>query len=189
MKIKEIIIPNSLIAIVVIFLLFNLLFLYYSPDQIIDFIGVGNSYLTVFIIASIGGLSSFTSAILFGAIATFASGGATPWLLGLSAGIGIFIGDSLIFGLLSYGLKDVSKKWRVRIESYKKRIKKMPDWLVYLLLLLILALTPIPNDIVLVALVLLNFQYLKIMPILFVSSISIATITAYLGESLFSYFF
>lgn len=189
MQIKNFTIPNGLIAAILVIIALNLVFFVVSPQEIVDYVGVNNSYLTVFLIATFGGLSSATAAIFYSAIATFASGGASIWLLGLAGGIGIFIGDSIMFGLLSYGFKSVSKKWEKLIFKASKYIKKIPTWLIYVLLFLILGISPLPNDIVILALVLLGFTYLQIAPVLLLAGISIATLTGYFGESLFSYFF
>jgi len=159
----------------------------FPPDTIVDYIGVENSYLATFLIAAIGGLSSITSSVFYAAVATFSSGGANPWLLGLIGGIGIAIGDSFIFGLFSYGFKDVGKQWQDRIERYRSYIDAYPRYVVYGGLFVILGLSPIPNDIVMFALVALGFQYVKIAPILILAGISVTTITAFLGESIGSY--
>jgi len=161
----------------------------YPPDTIVSWVGVENSYLATFMIAAIGGLSSITSSVFYAAVATFSSGGANPWLLGLIGGIGIALGDSIIFGLFSYGLKDVTPKWEDRIEAVRQYIDDYPRSVVYLGLFLVLGLSPIPNDIVMFALVLLGFQYLKIAPILIVAGISVTTITALLGQSVTEYLF
>lgn len=167
-----------------------ILFLYhFPPDQIVAFIGVENSYLATFLIASIGGLTSVFSGVFYAAVATFSSGGANPWLLGLAGGVGIAIGDSLIFALLYYGVQDIPERWKQRVETVRRRIDQYPAWMIYGGLLLILGFSPVPNDIVMFALVMLGFRYLKIAPILIISGITITTITALLGQSLSAYFF
>ena len=162
---------------------------YYPPNTIVDHIGVENSYLTVFSIAAFGGLSSLTSGIFYAAVVTFSSGGANPWLLGVVGGIGISIGDSIIFGLFSYGLQNVRRSWKDKVERIRSYVDYYPNRIVYTTLFLILGFSPLPNDIVMFALVTLGFQYLKIAPILVLSGITITTVTALLGESFTSYFF
>lgn len=167
----------------------SVLLYYYPPDVIVDSIGVENSYLMVFLIAAIGGLSSVTSGVFYAAVATFTSGGAIPWLLGIIGGIGISIGDSIIFGLISYGFKDVEGQWRERIKKIRTYVDRYPSYVVYTVLFLVLGVSPLPNDIVMFALVMLGFRYLTIAPILLLAGITITTITAYLGQSLTSYLF
>ena len=159
----------------------------FPPNTVVEYIGVENSYLTVFLIAAIGGLSSITSSVFYAAVATFSAGGASPWLLGLCGGIGIAFGDSVIFGLFSYGLKNIKANWTARIKRFDRRIEDYPRPLVYLGLFLILGLTPIPNDIIMFALVVLGFEYKKIAPVLILAGISVTTITAFLGDSAISF--
>ena len=71
----------------------NVLFLFYSPDQIVNYIGVENTYLTMFLIAAIGGVNSLTSGVLYASLLTFAAGGADPLWLGLSTGVGMALGE------------------------------------------------------------------------------------------------
>ena len=155
----------------------------YPPDEIVAHIGVDNTYLAAFLIAASGGLSSFTSGVFYAAVATFSSGGANPWLLGLIGGTGIAIGDSIIFGLCKYGLKDVTAVWKERISSFGSYLESYPSWLVYGILFLILGFSPMPNDIVMFALATLGFRYLQIAPLLLAAGITITTVTAVLGRS------
>jgi len=182
---------KTLYTSLVILAVFSALLYQYPPDNVVATIGVENSYLAVFLIAALGGLSSLTSGVFYAAVATFSSGGAIPWLLGIVGGIGIALGDSLIFGLFYYGAKDVdvSDQWQQRIDKTRSAIEHYPSWATYILLFLILGVSPVPNDIVMLALVALGFSYIKIAPILFLAGISITTITAYLGQSFFSYIF
>lgn len=161
----------------------------YPPDMIIEYIGINNSYLATFIIASTGGLNSLTSSIFYAAVATFSSGGANPWLLGLVGGIGITIGDSIIYGLFVYGIKDIKASWKEKAERLRMRIEKYPTWFVYIALFLLLGVTPMPNDIVMLALVLMGFSFIKVAPVILLAGISITTLTAFLGQSLASYIF
>jgi len=162
---------------------------HYPPDVITEYIGIENSYLATFIIAAVGGLNSLTSGVFYAAVATFSSGGANPWLLGLVGGIGITIGDAIIFGLLAYGIKDIEASWKEKVETWRTRIEKYPTWVVYGGLFLLLGVTPIPNDIVMLALVLLGFKFIKVAPIILLAGINITTLTALLGQSLSSYIF
>ncbi len=59
-----------LTLIVVVIVLINLLFLWISPQEIVEKVGVENSYLVTFLVASFGGLSAVTSPILYTLIAT-----------------------------------------------------------------------------------------------------------------------
>lgn len=165
-------------------------FLYhYPPDTITQYIGIENSYLATFLIAAIGGINSITSSVYYAAVATFSSGGANPWLLGIAGGIGIAIGDSIIFGLFSYGVKDIKASWKNQAERLHARLEKYPSWLTYVGIFIILGMTPVPNDIIMLALVLMGFSFIKVLPIILLAGFSITTLTALLGQSFSSFLF
>jgi len=163
--------------------LINVIFIWISPQELVENLGVENSYLVAFLVASFGGLSSVTSPILYTLIATFAAGGATPWLLGVSGGIGIAIGDAFIFILARLGYKTTKKMHKHEAEKYFHLQEKIPFWVQLVLLYLILGFTPIPNDIIMILLVLVGYKLRALIPLLLISGITIATITAYTGEA------
>ncbi len=146
-------------------------------------VGVENSYLVTFLVASFGGFSAVTSPILYTLIATFAAGGSTPWVLGVIGGIGIAIGDALIFILGRVGYRSTQKMHKHEADRYLHWQEKIPTWLQFVILYLILGFTPIPNDIIMVLLVLLGYRLRSLIPLLLISGITIATITAYTGEA------
>src|SRR6056297_4327429 len=162
---------------------------HYPPTQIVDRLGVENSYLAAFLIAATGGLSSFTSSVFYASVATFSAGGANPWLLGITGGLGIALGDSLIFALFRFGFKDVHSYWHEFIERLRLWVDAYPRPVVYATLFLILGISPTPNDIIMFLLVALGFRYLKVAPVIVAAGITITTITALLGQSLTSYIF
>ncbi|MCA1807833.1 MAG: hypothetical protein LC687_08320, partial [Actinobacteria bacterium] len=89
---------------ILIFLIgWSLLLYHISPTEIIDYLGTDNALLITFVVSLIGGFSSFTSGSYYGVIITFASGGVNPILIGLCAGIGLTIGDSLVYYLGTRG--------------------------------------------------------------------------------------
>lgn len=177
----------SILAVLAILLSLNVVFYYFSPQDIVETLGVDNSYITVFAIAAIGGLSSFTSAALYSAIATFAAGGAVPWLLGLIGGIGIAIGDMIVFSLLRYGYTSVDTGEHGNIKKIRHYLERTPVWSHYLVLYVILGFTPLPNDIILAILVVLGFRIRSLAPILILSGVTIALITAYTGQTILEY--
>jgi hypothetical protein len=172
-----------ILLVVIVLVLINVIFIWISPQEIVAKIGIENSYLVTFLVASFGGLSSVTSPILYALIATFAAGGAVPWLLGVTGGIGIAIGDALIFVLARLGYKSTQKMHKHEAEKYFHFQEKIPIWVQFVLLYLILGFTPIPNDIIMILLVLLGYKLRGLIPLLLMSGITIATITAYTGEA------
>lgn len=168
--------------ILLLILVINLIFIFVTPEEIVNFIGLENSYIVTFILASIGGLSSFTGAALFTAIATFAAGGSNPLILGLVGGLGIFISDSVFYILSRVGRNAIPKHYSKEINKLLVWFKKSPEWLIFLVVYLYLGFTPLPADILMIALAFAGISYKRIFPILLFASLTIGILTAYLGE-------
>lgn len=169
-------------AIILFILVVNLIFIFVTPEEIVHFIGVENSYFITFIIASIGGLSSFTGAALFSAIIAFAAGGSDPLLLGIVGGLGIFISDSVFYLLARFGRRAIPKEHSSQIEKFLIWFKKTPEWIVFIFIYIYLGFTPLPADILMIAIAFAGVSYKRIFPILLLASLTIALLTAYLGE-------
>lgn len=174
---------HSVFVSVVLFLItLNVLFYFVGAEQIVAYIGIHNTYLVVFAVAAIGGLSTVTGTVLYTSIATFAAGGSSPFLLGIAGGIGIMISDSIFFYLAKRGRESVPEKWNGWISKLEGYVQKYPRWIVLLGVYLYLAFSPLPNDILMVALVMTGFRYREIIIPLIPGSITIALITAYFGN-------
>lgn len=173
---------HYVLVLIVLFLIgLNVLFYYKSPHEIVAYVGIENSYLLVFTIAAIGGLSTLTGTVLYTAIATFAAGGSTPWLLGIAGGIGIFISDSIFFYLAKIGHKSLPRSWERWVCPIRNFIQKYPTWQVLIFVFAYLSFLPLPNDLLMIALVLGGYRYRTIAPIVFIGSLNIALVTAYFG--------
>ena len=171
-----------LVTVVVFLVALNAFFYFYGPREIVEWIGVHNTYLLTFSIAVIGGLSTITGTVLYTSMATFAAGGATPWLLGLSGGFGIFISDSIFFFLAQLGLRHVPEKWKSQIDKIRNSVEKYPTWQVLVFVLLCLSFLPLPNDILMVALAMTNVSYKTLAPVILAGSINVAMLSSYFGS-------
>ena len=169
-------------GIVAFFIFINILLYFFGTDTIVSFIGVENTYIIVFIIATIGGLSTVTGVALFTSIATFASGGSEPLFLALAGGTGIFISDSIFYFLALYGRKSVPREWEKNLSKMAAWIEKYPPWAILLGVYVYIGFTPLPNDLLAIALVVGKYTYKKIAPVLLIGSFTIAFLTAYFGS-------
>jgi hypothetical protein len=162
-----------------------LLFVFITPEEVVDYIGVKNTYLVAFLLAVFGGISTVTGVSFFLSVGAFSVGGANPFLLGLYGGLGIFISDSIFFFAARYG-----------VEAFEEKIKPLSLWLiskmekvsmgtVLLLVYVYIGFTPFPNDILMIALALMGVSFKRLAPVLLVGSITIVTLTAYFGEVIF----
>lgn len=163
--------------------LWAIVLIFFSPEEVVNKIGAENSYLIVFLLAVIGGLSTITGTSFFASVATFAHGGADPFLLGLIGGMGIFISDSIFFFLAHQGAKILEEKENSFRSKLLKSIEKIPRWFIGIFVFLYVGLSPLPNDILMIALALAKIRYRQIVLPLILGSMSIASIAAFLGKS------
>lgn len=172
----------SLTAVLAFFLAVNVVFLYYPPDQLVSWVGVQNTNLAIFLIAAIGGVNTFTSGVLYASLLAFASGGADPLWLGVACGLGIALGDSIVFYLFRYGTKTLPESLEQKVLSWKDRISSFPRWVQYSVIFAYLAFSPFPNDILLFILATLRFKFRNLIALFIVGGIVFATIAAYVGQ-------
>ena len=135
---------------IVIFLIsiFTLLS-FFSPEELVNKIGVKNSYILAFFVSFFGGFSSGGSVTFISLLITLVAGGINPIYLGLVSGVSLAIGDMIIFYAGSKGRELVSDKWDEKINTLvnifkkKKWLKKLTPIIAYLYI----GFVPLPNDI------------------------------------------
>jgi hypothetical protein len=154
-----------------------------GPARIVGAVGVENTYLVAFLLAAIGGLSSFTGVSVLAAIAAFASGGANPLWLGLSAGVGIFLSDSVFFLLASYGRELARGSWQRGVDTFAAWARRLPDWAVASGTYVYISFTPLPNDALMLALAAAGYRYRQIAPVLLLGGVTLAVLLAYLARA------
>lgn len=172
-----------LIAVIVALLAFNLIFFVVSPREIVDYIGVENSYFVAFLVAAVGGVSTLTGVALYGTIVTFAAGGAHPLLLGLSAGFGIFLSNSIFYYLAYVGRRSLTGGLQQRVHEFTTWVQaKLPRWLVYLFVYLYLSFSPLSDDILMLALVIGGYRYRQVALLMLAGALTLATTVALFGN-------
>lgn len=151
--------------------------------SLVESIGVENSYILMFFVALVGGLSSLTAPSFFTVLGTLAIGGLNPFLLGLSAGMGLFLSDSFFYFVGSKGRHLFTGKWEKRRERLEEWLDRKPNWVTQLLTYLYTGFTPFPNDVLMVALAVVDAPYRRIMLPLFLGNVTLGTITAFLAQT------
>lgn len=153
-----------------------------GAEGLVERIGIRNGYLLVFLIASAGGLSTFTSVALYTTVATLAAGGLHPLLLGLFAGTGLTIGDSLFFLVGLEGRRASSGRLLERLERMSAWFERRPEWALRLAIFAYAGLTPFPNDLMVMTVAASGVRYRLILPSLLAGNLVLATLTALVGE-------
>ena len=174
----------TLITILVFLVVLNGFFYFHNPQDIVERIGIRNTYVLSFCIAAIGGLSTVTGTVLYSALVTFAAGGSAPWLLGISGGLGIFVSDSIFFFLARLSVQHIPKDKKKWVYKIQKLVSKYPVWKMLIVVYAYLGFLPLPNDILMIALAMTNITYSKLCPIILLGSISFALVTSQFGSAL-----
>lgn len=177
-KKKHALILLGLIAFIVIF---SWMLFHFGPTQIVETLGVENSYGIMFLMSVFGGVSTFTSVSYLATLGALAIGGLDPFLLGLVAGTGLLISDSFFFYLGKEGRRAAGgkpKEWADRFEAW---LRKQPRWMVPVVTYLYTGLTPLPNDVLTIALAFAEVKFRRIVLALWLGNMTLTTLVAYLA--------
>lgn len=160
------------------------MFVFYAgPENIVGFIGVENSYLLAFLVATIGGVSTFTSTYYYATIITLSVGGLNPFLLGFVSGIGVTIGDSVFFYMTHKGRNFFEHFiFGKKLEFLSKWLNSQPFWMVALISFLYTGFTPFPTDILMIVLALGRYPFIRILPFFLLGNITLVTMLAYFSS-------
>ncbi|MEX2013458.1 MAG: hypothetical protein WD897_00890 [Parcubacteria group bacterium] len=159
--------------------------IFITPQEVVDYVGVENTYLISFLIAVFGGLSTVTGISFFASVATFSSGGANPFLLGLFGGLGIFISDSIFFLVARYGVQIFERKSKLISPWLVSKMEKVSLNIILVGVYIYIGLTPLPNDLLMIVLALMGMPFKRLAPVLIAGGITIVFLTAYFGEIIF----
>lgn len=166
------------------FLSFSALFYFSSPEQIISFIGAENGYVIMFVLALIGGLTTFSGVPYHLVLVTLAAGALNPLLLALCTAVGVILGDTTSY-YIGYGGKDIIPE---KIQRYLHRLfafgQKHPR-LLPLFFFLYGALTPFSNDFIVISAGLARYPFKKVMAPLALGNLVFNFMVAYFGYYLY----
>lgn len=167
------------VAAIVLFLIgWSVLLLYISPQEIVDQLGADNSLLVAFLVSTFGGLSSFTSASYYAMLTTFSSGGVDTILLGISAGTGLTISDSLVYYLGTRGHDILSENLQKKADKLSAWINEQHEHIVQIFAYVYTGLTPLPNDLLTGSLGLAEYSYRRLLPALLLGNITLSILIA-----------
>lgn len=161
--------------------LITLLF-FFSPEEIVEKIGVKNGYILAFIVSFFGGFSAGGSISFISLLITLVAGGLNPILLGIISGISLAIGDIIMFFAGSKGREFVTGKWDKRIDKLSAIIKKRKwlEKLVPVIAYLYMGFAPLPNDILILFLAAIEYPAKKMRIIIILGDITFALVVTLL---------
>lgn len=167
-----------LMFVVLVVIAWSVFLVYVPSEKIVAAVGVENTYLVAFLLAATAGASTLTSTSFYGSIATFALGGASPLLLGVTGGIGAFLSNALLYYLVLYGRKSLTGKLKAWAERFAKKVDALPPLLVYTAVFCYSGLTPLPDDILIATLAISSYRFLHFAPFLLAGNITIVALIA-----------
>lgn len=165
-----------------IFIILIGIFLYFiSPQEIINKIGITNSYILVFIISLFGGFSSWTSFSMVALLITLVTGGMNLLFLGIIAGIGLSIGDLTMLFASSKGRKLITGKYDKLLLKFSIFLKEKVEKLIFFIIYIYIGLTPFPNDMLLISLGLIDYPKKKMYLPIILADITFPIVATYLS--------
>lgn len=175
------------VFLIVFILLISISFFVYSPQQIVADIGVKNAYVVIAILSFLGGLSTFTGIPYHWVLGALAIGGANPFLLGLTAGLSVALGDTVSYFVGYEGSEIIPEKirgWLVKLFEYGSRHPK----LLPLVIFAYGSLMPTSNDFIVVSSGLVKYPYWKVMLPLTLGNITFNTWLAFAAVHGYEFF-
>jgi len=175
-KIKTFIVLGVFILIVISILPF------YSPDEIVEFIGVKNGYILIAVASLIGGHTSYGSILFITILTSLILGGLNPIYLWIISSINLTIGDVIIFKFGESGIDLLSDKWDKRLSKLtglfnkKKIVKKFTPLISYLYI----GFSPLPNDVLLLFLSAIKYPFKKVFWIIFLGDLTFVFVLIYI---------
>lgn len=158
----------------------SVLLYFITPQELVEMIGVRNCYILAFLFGVFGELATFTALSYYPAVITLAAGGVNPFLLGITAGAGMTIGNSAYFFLGERGSTLLSESLHKKARQVLHRIEKKPRWLVQILIFLYVGFTPFPNNLLTASGGVTGFPFKRIIVPLLCGNVFLTTSIAYL---------
>ncbi len=151
-------------------LFLGMLFYFIGPTNLVNFLGVRNSYLILFLFASVGGLSVFTSSSFCTVIISLAIGGINPLLLALTGAFGLIFGNSLFYYFGFKGRNMIPRRFKSQIFRLTRWLKKQNPIFINLFIFLYAGFTPLPSDVLMISLALAKYPYKKVIILSFLGN-------------------
>lgn len=159
----------------------SILFYFISPQDLVEYVGVSNAYLFMFLIAFLGGVTIFSGVPYPAILVAFGLGGLNPFLLGVCAAAGLFLGDSTSFLVGRKSGEVIQGYVRKLLDKMLGLYDKYPKLMPYIFFAYG-AVAPFPNDVVTVSAGIKGYSYIKTMLPLALGNLVFCTTVAYAAD-------
>ncbi|WP_445475470.1 VTT domain-containing protein [Methanococcoides methylutens] len=172
----------QILGLIVLFIIsWSILLFYHPPGEIVERLGVRNVYIFVFLLAMIGGVSTFTSTTFYTALITISLGGVNSLWIALFASIGLTLGDLVFYYMGTKGRQCIKGKYADNVLRLTKWMEKIDDRITMLMIFLY-SLTPLPSDVIAIALAIVGFPFRKMIVPLFVGNFTLIILLVELSK-------
>lgn len=151
-----------------------------NSNLISEKISANNAYVIAFFAALLGGVSSFTSSSYIATIVLLSQTSANPFLLALSAGTALTIGDSVFYYFGTHGRKSLPENFKKYFLRVFKWLDKKPKVLIKIFAYFYTGFTPFPTDILMLFISLSKYPLKRIIIPVYIGNISLVLVIYYL---------
>ena len=177
----------AIVASLLIALIISLFF--FNPEELVKKIGVTNAYLFLFVISFFGGFSAGGSVSFIATLTTFAIGGLNPWLLGITAGVALVIGDLIMFSIALQGRHLIKGKAKKKMDKFSKWVDGKAHRFIPIIAYLYIGLSPFPNDLMILSLAAIDYPKKKVYLPIILGDLTFAILVAVLASMGITLFF
>ncbi|MDA9129063.1 hypothetical protein N9J72_01130 [Candidatus Gracilibacteria bacterium] len=177
----------KIILLITPMILFSIMVYVVGSDAIIEYVGIENSYLFMFIIAFLGGISLFSGIPYPLILITFALGGLNIFYLAAVTATGVMIGDSTSYfiggrvkGMLQGKIREIFDVLLSVYDNY-------PQYLVPMFFLYG-AFSPFPNDLITLSSGIKNYSFWKMLIPLSAGNFIFCLMLGYFADFFSNYF-
>ena len=160
---------------------FSLVVSQYSPEEIRDMVGEEHAYLVLFVSAFVGGTSVFFPFPYYILGFSFGALGINPLLLGLFAGLGTALGDSITYFMAKNGRFLLSGKLKKFFSVTLKQLSEKHPRVVPVFIYCYTAFLPLSDDILVIPAGLMRYPFKKMIVSAFLGKVTFNTLVALAG--------
>ena len=169
------------VGIILLIIGWMMLFRFYSPAEIIEWLGITNAYLVTFLVSAFGAISSTTPFTTYPALYTMAAGGVSPIILVPLAAIGLTTGDLLFVAFGLSARRALSKKIVEKVEQLLSWLNGKPDWFGQISIYVWVGILPLANNLLTAPLAMTGFPVKKMILPLVLGNMTFPLIATALG--------
>ena len=157
-------------------------FVFASPDRLIEGLGIENAYLVLFALGVVGAVGSMTTFSTYPALVAFATGGMNLMALALVAGLGLTLGDALFYSLGGEVKALLGGRPREKAEQLGEWLEDRPSWVLPLVTWVWVGFLPLANNILTGALAVGGYRLRRIALPLFLGNVTVPLVVAWLAR-------